>query len=54
MLIPLLCFVIVLNRYLFVYRDNSLTGFRIIERTEQPTKCLKPFKKLRARIGPLN
>ena len=52
LLSPHLCFFIVLNRDLFVYRDDSLTSQRVIMRTEQPNKCFVPLQKLRARFAP--
>ena len=41
LLSPHLCFFIVSDGDLFVYRDDPL---RVIMRTEQPTKCLYHFK----------
>ena len=52
LLSPRLCFFVVLNRDLFVYRDDSLSSQRVIMRTEQPTKCFVPLQKLRARLAP--
>ena len=46
-----LCFFLVLNRDLYVYRDDSLTSKKVIMRTEQPPKCFEPFQILRARLG---
>ena len=58
MLCPRLCFFIVLNRYLFVYPDYSLKSYsvhvHVIMRTEQPSKCVEPFQKQRARLAPFN
>ena len=34
---------IVLKLDLFVYRDDSLTSYRVIMRTEQPTKYFVPI-----------
>ena len=40
LLIPRICFFIVINVDLIVDREDSLTSKRIVMRTEQPTKCL--------------
>ena len=45
-------FFIVLRRDLCVYHDDSLTSYRVIMPTEQPTECFVPLRKLRVRLGP--
>ena len=52
LLSPCLCFFIVLKCDLFVYRDDSLTRWTVIMRTEQPIKCFVPLQQLRARLAP--
>ena len=52
LLSPRLCFIIVLKRDLFVFRDDSLKSQRVIMRTEPPTKYFVPLQKLRMRLGP--
>ena len=43
LLSPRFCFFTVLKRDLFVYRDDSLTSWRVIMRTEQPSICFVPL-----------
>ena len=52
LLSPRLCFFLVLKRALFVYIDDVLTSYRVIMRTEQPTKCFVPLQRLRAMLAP--
>ena len=54
LLSPRLCFFIVLKRELSVYRDDSFTRWRVIMRTEQPTKCFVPLQKQRVRLCTYN
>ena len=51
LLSPRLCFFVVLKRALCVYPNDSLTSKMLIMRTEQPTKCFVPLKKLMVRLS---
>ena len=50
LLSPRLCFFMLLRCDLCVYRDDSLTSYRVIMRTEQPTKCFVPLQGPRVRL----
>ena len=54
LLSPRLCFLIVLKRDLFVYHADSQTRKRVTMRTEQATKCVASFQKLKARFAAYN
>ena len=46
-----LCFFTLINRDVFCNRGDSLTSFRVIMRTEQPTKCFVPLQELGLMLG---